>query len=487
MIQIRLTTNFTINLIGMLLPFSVTLITVPIYISLIGVVRYGLLSIIWILLGYFGLLDFGLSRASENALARLPQASKERAGVLMTSLYVNLSFGILAGLVLYLIGNPLLRHVMVLTDALSREVEGSIPWVAVMVPLGLLSGIGTGAMESRERFFVINVLQGISAALDQIFPLVCVIIFGPSLTVAVPAVFAARALSVAITFAFVVRAERPSVFMFDRTRFKELLGFGAWLSVTNVISPLMTSIDRFLIGSLLGAAAVAHYTVAMNLTLRSQLFATALARTLFPRFSRLDRAQAFELARRSSVSLAYGYGAICGSAIIVGRPFLTLWVGPEFASYASPVFEVLLLGAWMNGMAFIPYSFLQGQMRPDLVAKLHAFELLPFILVLWLLLSNFGLMGAAFAWCGRVAFDAALLFKLARFRSEHLLRLAPALVLLFAAYAITQTAEIQPLYSVIVGGVIFLTFVGSAIAFDATSRRILWALPERIAQYSRRN
>ena len=52
--------------------------------------RYGVLTIAWILVGYFGFLDLGLSRASTNALAKLraaPQA--DRARVLLTTLILR--------------------------------------------------------------------------------------------------------------------------------------------------------------------------------------------------------------------------------------------------------------------------------------------------------------------------------------------------------------------------------------------------------------
>ncbi len=130
----RLVANFSFNVIGMGLPILISLIAVPIYLSHIGAARYGVLSIVWILLGYFGFLDFGLSRASANALSKLTHKSKERARVLITSLYINLLLGAVGGTFLYFAGGPLLRHILSLSDSLSAEVESAIPWIAAMLP-----------------------------------------------------------------------------------------------------------------------------------------------------------------------------------------------------------------------------------------------------------------------------------------------------------------------------------------------------------------
>ena len=71
MIRSRFSANFTYNVIGALLPLVVSLGTVPFYIHQIGLARYGVVTITWVLLGYFGFLDFGMSRASANASASL--------------------------------------------------------------------------------------------------------------------------------------------------------------------------------------------------------------------------------------------------------------------------------------------------------------------------------------------------------------------------------------------------------------------------------
>jgi O-antigen/teichoic acid export membrane protein len=477
----RVRFSFAFNVIGMIIPVAIALITIPVYIFLIGTARYGVLSIVWILLGYFGFLDFGLAQASTNALAKLTHASKQkRAGILVTALYLNLFLGAIGGVIIYFAGRALLHHLLTLSDAMNVEVENAFPWIACMLPLALLTGVARGAIESREHFFVVNVLDLIGYSLGQIVPILSVIIVGPSLATVIPAAFLARALSVVLNLGWIIRSEKLTTLrVFDRSLVRDLFGFGVWVSVTSVISPLLASIDQLLIGSVLGVTEVAHYAVPMNLATRSQIVATALARTLFPRFSRLGHNEAMHLAEKAIISLGYSFGALCGPVIVVAGPLMSLWIGADFSAHAAPVLELLLIGAWINAIAFIPYSFLQGQGRPDLVAKLHALEFLPFITILWLLLHRFGLPGAALAWNCRVAVDAALLIGVARFHLYNALRLVPAFLLMLTSYFVTQMAHMSVLWSWLCAALIFLAFAGCAIAFDATVRQMVLTLRVR--------
>ena len=66
------------------------------------------------------------------------------------------------------------------------------------------------------------------------------------------------------------------------------------------------------------------------------------------------------LAQHSVVALAYGFGAICAPAILLAAPFLAIWMGEAFAERSSAVAELLMIGAWFNGIAFIPFILLQA-------------------------------------------------------------------------------------------------------------------------------
>jgi O-antigen/teichoic acid export membrane protein len=473
--QRKLRTNFVFNVVGMGIPLVVALITIPLYIAQIGTARFGVITIVWILLGYFGFIDFGLSRASAKALATLANASrKRRVGAFMTSLYLNLFLGVVGAVILYFSGHFLLHRLLTLSDPISTELDASLPWIAGTLPVLLVAAVCHGAIESKERFLAVNSFDVATFTLGQILPLLAAIMIAPTLPVVIAAAFVARLASMLVMLCFVFVKEKVySLRVFDKKIVGELARFSAWAGITNIIGTSLLFLDQLLVGFALGASAIAHYAVPMNVVTRSQIVAKALARATFPRFSRMSREHAIDLGERSAVSLGFVYGAICASVIVLSRILMTLWIGPQFALEAAPILEVLLIGAWINGIAFVPYGLLQGQGRPDLVAKVHAMEILPYAIALWFLLSKFGVLGAAIAWTLRVAIDTAFLLKVAKFRARNMIGLALALLLMLGSYAVTiKLGDIAPLWSLALAGTVFLMFVASAMILDANLKRV---------------
>ena len=261
-----LSRNLIVNVVGMTLPIVTSFVTVPLYIHAIGAARYGVVSLTWILLRYLGVLDFGLSRAAANALGKLGHASAlERSPVLVTTLYLNLMFGLTASAVLYCSGGALLWFWFPMSGELAQEAVAAFPWMVPMLPLSMLTGVAIGAMESRERFLLSTMLNSCGVILGQVLPLVCVMIYGPSLRVIIPALMLVRLGVVVAMLAVVFWLERPiRSFAPDFAWARRLFGYGAWVSVSSVISPILDTVDQIIIGRVLGAAAVAHYAVPMN-------------------------------------------------------------------------------------------------------------------------------------------------------------------------------------------------------------------------------
>jgi O-antigen/teichoic acid export membrane protein len=71
--------------------------------------------------------------------------------------------------------------------------------------------------------------------------------------------------------------------------------------------------------------------------------------------------------------------------------------------------QILCLGVFANSIGSMYYALLHAKGRADITAKLHIIELPIFLAALFFLLHEYGITGAAWAWVGRMVFDAAAL------------------------------------------------------------------------------
>ncbi|MDA8153958.1 MAG: flippase [Acidithiobacillus sp.] len=408
----RIAKSTLINLAGAAIPAVLVLVTVPIYLRIIGEARYGILAIVWLLLGYFGVFDLGFGRAVANRIAALHDATAaDRQGIFWTGLAISAITGLIGGTILYLLGDWLFAHVLDIHGALRTEAENAMPWLASALPLAVIISLLAGALEGRQAFLALNGAQIFGTVLYQLFPLVVAYAGWVTLPYLIAAAFVGRLLSVLLLFALNYRhvplSPRPR---FALNQVKSLLHYGGWITVTGLVGPLLTVFDRFIIGAKMGMVAVTAYTVPYNLVMRLSILPGSLQTALFPRFVMVDPTEAKALAARAVLSI----GAIMTPIVVMGllliKPFLILWVGAALAKKAAQVGQILLVGIWINTLAIIPFTYLQGRGRPDLPAKFHVLELLPYGAILWVLIDRLGVPGAAWAWDLRVLADTLLLF-----------------------------------------------------------------------------
>src|SRR5258708_1439631 len=93
---------------------------------------------------------------------------------------------------------------------------------------------------------------------------------------------------------------------FDREILKRLLRMGSWVTVSNLVGPLMAYADRMLIGSLISLGAVAYYSTSYDLVTRVWVVTGALNQVLFPAFSSL----VFTDAKKADELYAFGLKSI---------------------------------------------------------------------------------------------------------------------------------------------------------------------------------
>lgn len=440
----RLYRHTLYNLGGNLVPIAVSLVTVPLYLRAIGDVRYGVLAIAWLFVGYFGVFDLGISRAATFQVAQLaesPPAVRER--VFWTAAALNLLFGLIGGAVLLGVTSAVFTAGFAIPAAMRAEAVSSAPWLAATLPLATVGAVMVGVLQGREQFGLTNVLGLLNTGLTQFVPLGVALIAGPDLRLLIAATVIARSVGVLVLFvALWWTMPLGRSIGFDRSRARQLFSYGGWIAVSNFVAPILVTADRLLIGAMLSAQAVTYYTIPYNLVGRVAILPTAITTSAFPRLSSMDNLSSRTLAARMLALLGGAISLAVVAGILALPIFLDLWVGPAIALQAAPVGMVLLLGTWINCLAYVPNTELQARNRPDLVAKAHVAELAPFLVLLAAGIYFFGLIGAATAWTVRVGLDAILLFLLSG-RIRNLRSVAPGAGFAILACLIAPTAIIS--------------------------------------------
>ncbi len=399
------------NIIGAVIPIVLSLLTVPVYLRLVGPDRYGILAIAWLLLGYFGLFDLGLGRAILFRVAALRDGTpSSRANTFWAALSVNFFMGVIGGLVLWGAAGYLFAHVFKMDERLRPEVLSAVPLLALSVPIATLNGVLTGAMQGRERFLEVNVVSVISTALFQVFPLGLAWTMGPRLPLLLAGALAARLTAGAFLWyrCYNELAARNPI-RFELKEISLLLRYGGWVSLTSIFSPLLFMVDRFAIGATLGATAVADYTVPYQLATRMQILPGSLTTALRPKLTSAAGAEQRLLAEKASQTILSLLLVPYIGAVLLIEPFLHLWVGRDLGPQAGAVGRIILLGMWANAFALVSYTKIEASGRPDRVTKIQLLEIPAYFLSLYLGMMTFGLVGAAWAATARSIADFLLL------------------------------------------------------------------------------
>jgi O-antigen/teichoic acid export membrane protein len=405
-----------LNFAGHAAPLLAALFIVPPLVERLGAERFGFLALAWVLVGYFSLFDLGLGRTLSRLIAeRLGTPREVELPVLSRSaLALTTAIGLAAGVALFLAAGILCTRILALRQELQPEAIGALRVLAISLPLVTVTAALRGMLEAGGRFDWVNAVRLPVGVLMFGAPLV-VATFSTSLSTIAIALAAVR-LAAFIAHWAVCRRLYPALTVLGRPdpgATRGMLGYGAWLTVSNVVGPLMVYLDRFVIGALLAMSAVAYYSAPYEVVTRLWLIPAALTGVLFPAMAGASPERAASLYRKGIAAIAVVVLPLAALLIAFAYQWLQAWLGNEFAERGALVAQFLCAGAAVNCLAYLPFTLLQARGRADLTAKTHLVELPLYLILLSVLVQESGIEGAALAWAGRCFADAAALFFLA--------------------------------------------------------------------------
>jgi len=412
------------NLAGLSLPLLIAVVTVPQLISKLGNERFGLLALAWGLIGYAGALDLGIGRALTQLVARLRGEGNlfSIANILATANRITLIAGLVGGGLIALAAMGGLASLIKAETIPPIEIRNAMLLLAIALPAQAMSATYRGVNEAFMNFKGVSLLRVALGIVGFGGPYL-VTFYTLELPWLVATLVASRLLALAVYrwLAYSCLEQSKIVTIeakYSSTVARRLFSFGGWVAVSNVVSPVLMQADRFMIGVVLSAAAVTYYVLPYEVVVQSLILVGAVSSVIFPTLSKLiheqpDHWQSYF--RRWLYIVAGMMFVVCGMLALALPTILRLWLKTELQPESIVVGQILCVGVFANAVGSMYYALLHAKGRADLTAKIHIIELPFFLAALFFLLHQFGIAGVAWAWVGRMIFDALALAWCSKF------------------------------------------------------------------------
>lgn len=409
------------NLGGLALPLGVAVLTVPHLIETLGQERFGLLALAWGLLGYAGAMDLGLGRALTQMVARLRGGNNcaDVPSVLRTTERITLISGVVGALLIALVAVAGGSTLITAHNTSQTEIQISMLLLAIALPAQAMSATYRGLNEAYLNFRGVSLLRAVLGIVNFAGPY-AVSFFTTQLPWLIATLVVSRVLALTVYRHLAKDCLRNDPSAGGPARYspviaRSLFSFGGWVTVSSVVSPILVQADRFVIASTISAAVVTVYVVPYEVVVQSLILVGAVSSVMFPGLCKLiqEKPNAWRSYFRLWLLRVTGLMILVCIAMALLLPvILPLWIKGGLQPESIRIGQVLCLGVFANAIGSMYYAQLHARGRADITAKLHLIELPLFVLALSFSIAQMGVMGAAWAWTGRMIVDSlALIWK----------------------------------------------------------------------------
>ncbi|NWF57401.1 MAG: oligosaccharide flippase family protein [Syntrophaceae bacterium] len=336
----------------------VAFIMSPVVVRELGNRDYGIWEMLLSFCGYFGILELGLGPAIIRYVAR-EIALENPSGL---NRIFNSGFWGLLLVGLISLGGMALASLWPekLLNLQPGEVS-SLPALCVIAGLNLLvQFVGilfVALLMGRQEHFKINLFRSCLYVLQAFFIYLALTRWGePKL------VWIASVTLVGNLFQYVVLAGmsfsgsspirlRKDGFSVDTA--KELYRFGFNSAITMVSDRILRQSLPLVIGHLSGAAIVVFFALPKRLVDYASDFMSSINMPLMPYFSSIDALREKDTPMKEWFPISRAVSFLTGPAacvlMVLGEPFLNLWIGPEYGTGGRWVVLFLSVSFWVTG------------------------------------------------------------------------------------------------------------------------------------------
>lgn len=396
----------------------VLLALTPYIVSHLGLERFAVWSIVFVLTGYISLTDFGIREGFTPFLSRAweRQEKTEINSIASIGFFFYLFFSLLfVGLVAVL--GPILLSFLKIPASFQQEGYFALLGASIVFGISNIFGVFRSVLNGLQRMDIGNKID-IAVSFPNIAGTIYVLMSGYGL----------RGLIVNMGIVTILRAllecifsKRLLPFLAVKPRFlrwsvfKRLFRYGIRVQVSNLSGLVNFRIDELLLAFFIGLSPVAFYVLGSRITMIARGLPTLLFSAVIPAAAALE-------SKKDSVSLMklYESGSKCLWALAIPIGVFLFWMAPWLMrawmgeGYATSVLVIrfLVIGIFFNILTGMASSIGRGIMQVNyemwgslVVASLN-------LVLSLILIIRFGLVGALVGTTSSLILGTILFFHL---------------------------------------------------------------------------
>lgn len=346
--------GIVLSFFSQIITIIVGLVYTPIMIRALGQSEYGLYQLVLSVVNYLNLMNLGFNGAYIRyyVLAKSKNDDEEVAnvnGLFMKVFLVIATLCLCAGVFLYfnirILGTQLTSSDYVIAKKL-------LIIMVINLAISFPNSLYVAFMSANERFVyqkVVGIIVNIAIPILNI-PLLY-LGFGSVGVVSASLFLTIIRLVLNVWYCYSKLEMKINLHFFDKHIFRELLGYTFFIFLSDIVDQLNSNVDKFLLGRLTGTIAVAIYSVGYNLKNYYTTVSWIVPEMFVPEANRLAIGDSNEKELTNVFTKVGEFNnylmlLVLSGFLLIGRQFVTLWVGKEYdISYYATV--ILMISGYI--------------------------------------------------------------------------------------------------------------------------------------------
>lgn len=403
-----------------LLNTIVGLLYTPYMLRMMGKSEYGLYSLVASVISYLTILDLGLGNAVVRYTAKFRAEGKQREQYEMFGMFFVLY--VIIGAVALLLGSALYFNVDAMFGATMTVEE--LYKARIMILLLVFNLAFTfpmsifGSIITAYEHFVFPRAVSIIRILLNTGVMICLLYMGYRAVAMVVVQTVFNVATLLLNYIYCKRYLKIRIF-FRRFRWgflQEVAIYSFWIFLNVIMDKVYWSTGQFVLGAVVGTAAVAVFAVAIQLQVMYMQFSTAISQLFLPKITGMvatndDNRSISDLFIRTGRIQYIVMALVLSGFIVFGRQFIVLWAGAgyEDAYIICLLFFFSLLIPMIQNLGI---TILQARNQMKFRSLLYIFIAMAALALQIVLARRYGGVGCAIAVSGALLLGQGLIMNI---------------------------------------------------------------------------